>query len=118
MVCTSFDGLLQSFDKPVHVHGPPVSGFGGFHSFDGPIHLCACTWTTGFGFYGFDGPAHLCVCTWTNSFGFWRFSQFGWARPSVCMYMDQQFWVLMVLMGLSICVCMYMDQRFWWFSWF
>ena len=64
----------------VHVHRPPVSGFGGFHGFDGPVHLYACTYeplVLGFdGFHGFDGPVHLCVCTWATGFGFWQFSQF------------------------------------------
>ena len=81
--------VLMGLSVCVHVHGPLVLGFGGFHSFDGPVHLCVCVhidhqfW--GFGsFHGFDGPVHLCACTWTNGFGFLA--------------------IFMILMGLSICV--------------
>ena len=73
-------GVLLGLSICVHVHGPTVLGFGGFHGFDGPVHLCVCVLgppVLGFGsFHSFDGPVHLCACTWTNGFGFWWFSWF------------------------------------------
>ena len=66
-------------------------------------------------------PVYVCVCVYgppVLGFGVLM------ACPSVCMYMDQQFWVLAVftvLMGLSICVCVCtwtISFGFWQFSQF
>ena len=99
----------------VHVHGPLVWSFGSFHGFDqlASVSTCICVCVCGLpvlsfgGFHGFDGTVHLCAYTWTTGLEFWQFSR---ACPSVCMYMDQWFWVLAVFTVLidgPIYVCVY-----------